>query len=87
VQYLLKSIYPEAQIPDTIKNVLESLLDVSTVADNPLPGAYPPSLTESETGSFTTTTGGSMGYRVRYNTVHGGRMFLVSSLVIYWCFW
>ena len=62
VKFLLEAMCPTAPVPETIRCVIERLLDLSTVArrpGNPLPGTYPPSLAESDCDSFMTASGTS----------------------------
>jgi|SRR5277367_128354 len=60
VKFLLEELCPGVPIPDTIKDILQRLEDVSTVAEaygNVLPGGYPTSVTSSACTSFVTATG------------------------------
>ena len=60
VKFLLGSLCPGASVPDTVKDISQRLLDITTVAHtyrDLLPGAYPASIASSTSTSYLTATG------------------------------
>lgn len=56
-QYLVRSICPTSSTlcPSTIRDVLERLFPPTSDHGRPIPGAYPKSITSTQTGTFRTT--------------------------------